>query len=86
MPINPFTPFFTGHINWIASSANHFWYLYIRVPKMKELYQWPELVYTNDVPRLSKSIEELITADNIVDGISLHKKVNENSTLIAKAG
>ena len=39
-----FTPFFTGHINWIASSSGHFWYLFIRFPKMNELYQWPELV------------------------------------------
>jgi rubredoxin len=79
-----FTPFFTGHINWIASSANHFWYLFIRIPKMKELYQWPELIYTNDVPRLSKYIEELILADKIVDSISLHKKVTEDMTVIAK--
>lgn len=79
-----FTPFFTGHINWIASSANHFWYLFIRIPKTKELYQWSELVYTNDVPRLSKYIEELIIKEEIIDGVSLHKKVNENITLIAK--
>ncbi len=80
-----FTPFFTGHINWIASSAGHFWYLFIRFPKRKELYQWPELVYTNDVPRLSKYIEEGIITDHITDGPSLHKKVNENTTLIVKS-
>ena len=79
-----FTPFFTGHINWIASPANHFWYLFIRFPKMKELYQWPELIYTNDIPRLSKYIEELIMADKDGDGASLYKKVCETITVISK--
>lgn len=79
-----FTPFFTGHINWIASASGHFWYLFIRFPKMKEWYQWPELMYTNDIPRLSKYMEELILTHHIRDGSALHKKVNETLTLIAK--
>ena len=79
-----FTPFFTGHINWIASPSGHFWYLFIRFPKMKELYQWPELVYTNDIPRLSKYLEELIITHSVADGPSLHKLVNEAITLIVK--
>lgn len=79
-----FTPFFTGHINWIASPANHFWYLFIRFPKMKEMYQWPELIYTNDIPRLSKYVEELMMADKEGDGPSLFKKVSESITVISK--
>ncbi len=79
-----FTPFFTGHINWIASASGHFWYLFIRFPKMKDLYQWPELVYTNDIPRLSKYVEELILTDKLIDGTSLYKQVSETITLIAK--
>src|SRR4051812_41260056 len=34
-------PFFTGHINWISSSAAHFWYLYIRFPKSQTIFRWP---------------------------------------------
>lgn len=79
-----FTPFFTGHINWIASSSVHFWYLFIRFPKMQELYQWPELIYTNDIPRLSKNIEELILLQKVADGPSLQQMVNETIPLIAK--
>lgn len=79
-----FTPFFTGHINWIASSAGHFWYLFIRFPKTKDLYQWPDLIYTNDIPRLSKYIEDLILFYQIADGVSLHLRVKEAITLIAK--
>ncbi|OLY93144.1 Rubredoxin [Cnuella takakiae] len=53
-------PFFTGHINWITASANHFWHLFIRFPKTQTLYCWPEQVYTNDIAVLSKRIESVL--------------------------
>ena len=79
-----FTPFFTGHINWVASAAGHFWYLFIRFPKTKELYQWPELVYTNDIPRVSKHIEDRVLDEGIPDGATLHKLVKATIAPIAK--
>jgi rubredoxin len=55
-----FVPFFTGNINFIASGAGNYWYLYIRFPKTTILYRWKDLVYSQDIPRLSKTIEEII--------------------------
>ncbi|MEO6733439.1 MAG: rubredoxin [Ferruginibacter sp.] len=56
-----FTPILTGNINWVASlHAQHFWHLFIRFPKTNIIYEWKEMVYTNDVARMSKHIEELI--------------------------
>ena len=55
-----FTPFFTGNINWIASKSPHYWYLTIRFPKSSALYNWKELVYTNEIPRVSKYLENLV--------------------------
>jgi rubredoxin len=56
-----FTPLLTGNINWVASpSAQHFWHLFIRFPKTNVIYEWKDMVYTNDVARMSKQIEELI--------------------------
>jgi rubredoxin len=56
-----FTPFFTGHINWIGCSSHvHYWFLFIRFPKTQTLFQWPELVYTNDIARVSKEIEAVL--------------------------
>ncbi len=56
-----FTPMLTGNINWVASStAQHFWHLFIRFPKTNTVYEWQQMVYTNDVARVSKEIEELI--------------------------
>jgi len=58
-----FVPFFTGHINWIASPNTHYWYLYIRFPKTHTVYCWPELIYTNDVAQVSKQLEAILLQD-----------------------
>ncbi len=56
-----FTPLLTGNINWVASpTAQHFWHLFVRFPKTNVIYEWKDMVYTNDVARMSKQIEALI--------------------------
>ena len=56
-----FTPILTGNINWVASlQAQHFWHLFIRFPKTNVIYEWKEMVYTNELARMSEHIEELI--------------------------
>lgn len=56
-----FTPMLTGNINWVASTkAQHFWHLFIRFPKTNTVYEWRQMVYTNDVARVSKEIEEVV--------------------------
>lgn len=56
-----FTPLFTGNINWVASpGCPHFWHLFIRFPKTNTIYEWKDMVYTNDLPRMSGKIEALI--------------------------
>jgi rubredoxin len=56
-----FTPLLTGNINWVASpSSQHFWHLFIRFPKTNVIYEWKDMIYTNDVARMSRQIEELI--------------------------
>jgi rubredoxin len=67
-----FVPLFTGHLNWVASNDIHYWYLYIRVPQQKELYCWPELIYTNNISEVSKRVEKLI--------VRMQKKKEEITT------
>lgn len=55
-----FVPFFTGHINWIAASQLHYWFLYIRFPQTNTLYCWPEEIYTNDIGQVSRAVEEML--------------------------
>ncbi|TDH27324.1 rubredoxin [Segetibacter sp. 3557_3] len=53
-------PLYTGHINWVSSPAVHFWQLHLRIPRTLSVHRFPGLVYTNDIARISKSIEQLI--------------------------
>jgi rubredoxin len=55
-----FVPFFTGNLNFISSPISNYWYLYIRFPKTNVLYRWKALIYSFDIPRISKLIEESI--------------------------
>jgi len=56
-----FTPLLTGNINWVASpSEKNYWHLFIRFPKTNIIYEWKDMVHTNDIIALSKRIEEAI--------------------------
>jgi rubredoxin len=55
-----FVSFFSGNINFIASGTNNYWYTYIRFPKTDQLYCFPSLVYSEDIPALAKAAEEII--------------------------
>ncbi|MGZ5133748.1 MAG: rubredoxin [Flavitalea sp.] len=55
-----FVPFFTGNINFLSSGMGNYWYLYIRFPKTTITYRWKSLVYSQDIPRMSKAIEKII--------------------------
>ncbi len=83
-----FMPFFTGNINWIASRNIHFWHLYIRFPKTNILFEWKELIYTNDIARLSKEIEKEIINEqslyNAADGNMLYKRITSATSFVSK--
>ncbi|MEX8549371.1 MAG: rubredoxin [Mucilaginibacter sp.] len=55
-----FVPFFTGNLNFIASEVSNYWFLYVRFPKTNQLYCWPSLIYSEDIPALSKLVESQI--------------------------
>jgi rubredoxin len=55
-----FVPFFSGNLNFITSGISNYWYLYIRFPKTTGTYCWPSLVYADDIPVISKTVENVI--------------------------
>src|SRR5215203_2087915 len=55
-----FVPFFTGNVNFISAPLSNYWYLYIRFPKTNLLYCWKALIYSFDIPRISRLIEATI--------------------------
>ncbi|WP_338868384.1 rubredoxin domain-containing protein [Spirosoma sp. SC4-14] len=77
-----FTPFFTGNLNFIASPEPHFWYLYIRPKQSNTLFRWPELIYTNDVGRLAKAVEEVMA--DVQQEDELYRAVATNRRFITQ--
>jgi rubredoxin len=78
-----FAPFFTGNLNFIASSVSNYWHLQIRYPKTNILYSWPSLIYSEDIPAMAKAIEAVIFAHKLqfydqpeVDSNPLHQMVS----------
>lgn len=56
-----FTPYFSGHLNFIASANPNFWYLYIRLPKTNKVFSFDKLIFSNEIPKLCKFLEEKIS-------------------------
>ena len=79
-----FTPFFTGNLNFIASPDPHFWHLYVRPKQSNTLFHWPELIYTNDIGRLAKAVENAMLDQGYSDGEMLYKAVASGQAFITQ--
>lgn len=61
-PSQSLVPLFTGQLNFIASKQEHYWYLHIRNPKKENSVEaWPKLIYSADIPKVARTIEEALT-------------------------
>jgi rubredoxin len=83
-----FVPFFSGHINFVASNVNNYWFVHIRFPKTDHIYCLPSLVYSEDIPSYAKAAEELILQNKQlyygqqeVDGETFFKMLANKLTL-----
>ena len=72
-----FTPFFTGNLNFISSPEPHFWYLYVRLKQSNTVFKWDGLIYTNEIGRLSKVVEECMLEEGLNEEYALKAAVNE---------
>ncbi|SDG48718.1 Rubredoxin [Dyadobacter soli] len=72
-----FTPFFTGNLNFISSPEPHFWYLYVRLKQTNTVFKWDDLIYTNEIGRLSKVVEECMLDEGLNDENALKAAVSE---------
>ncbi|WP_460947827.1 rubredoxin [Spirosoma daeguense] len=80
-----FTPFFTGNLNFIASSEPHFWHLYIRPKQSNSLFHWPDLIYSNDIGRLAQTIEKAMLDDGFRDESTLYQHITSTQTFITQS-
>jgi len=70
-----FVPFFTGNINFISSDIGNYWYLYIRLPQTAQIYPWKDLICSEDIPRISRIIEDLILQGMVTSADELYPAV-----------
>lgn len=58
-PLQGMVPLFTGNINFVASTIDNYWYLYIRYTELgPKPWCCPELIYGFDLAKVAKVIEE----------------------------
>lgn len=74
-PKQRLVPLFTGHINFIASEHEDYWYLYIRLPEWKKTEMYPALIYSWDMDKIELAIENILqeepeTIETIFDLVS----------------
>tara|TARA_R110002049_G_scaffold309212_2_gene518728 strand:- start:11291 stop:12721 length:1431 start_codon:yes stop_codon:yes gene_type:complete len=74
-PKQRLVPLFTGHINFIASEHEDYWYLYIRLPEWSKAEMYPALIYSWDLDKIELAIEGVLreepeTVDMIFDLVS----------------
>lgn len=60
-PLQQLVPLFTGDLNFIASTHEDYWYLYIRGKQWEKDAYYPLLIYTWDIAKVSEVIEEIIS-------------------------
>ncbi|MFM9826779.1 rubredoxin [Flavobacterium sp.] len=59
-PKQQLVPLFTGHINYIASDHEDYWYVYIRLPKWEKMELYPVLVYSWNIAEVYYAIEKIL--------------------------
>jgi rubredoxin len=82
-PFQTIVPFFTGELNFISSPTYQYWYLYLNL-KGEKIIRWNQLVYSMDIPKISKKIEELYLDGHISDVADLLAAVNASTQLLSK--
>nr|WP_294899701.1 rubredoxin [uncultured Pedobacter sp.] len=73
-------PFFTGHLNFVSSEVSNYWFLHIRYPQTNEMYSWPALVYSEDIPVISRLLEEKLLNKSVgeeikVKGLAFYQEI-----------
>ncbi|WP_262903296.1 rubredoxin [Hymenobacter psoromatis] len=86
-----FVPFFTGNLNFITSDIPNYWYLSVRWPQTNARYDWPTLVYSEDIPALSSAVERVILANKApltgqpaADGALLHSLASAGQRFVTQ--
>ena len=56
-------PFNTGQLNFVASGMGNYWHLYLRLTPQGQMQEWPSLVYSGNIARLTRRLEDHLTGE-----------------------
>ncbi|MBC9795527.1 rubredoxin [Sinomicrobium weinanense] len=59
-PAQRLVPLFTGHLNFIASGIEDYWYLHIRLPDWEKKAEYPALINSWDIEKVASAIEDIL--------------------------
>ncbi|MCM5663685.1 rubredoxin [Galbibacter mesophilus] len=59
-PKQRLVPLFTGHLNFVASNHEDYWFLNIRLPHWEKVVSYPALIYSWDIAKVSLAIENVL--------------------------
>lgn len=59
-PKQRLVPLFTGHLNFIASDHEDYWFLYVRLPDWSKTVVYPALVFSWDMAKITSTIESIL--------------------------
>lgn len=77
-PIQSLVPLFTGNINFVASSHDNYWFLFLRFSEL-ESRPWcaPDLIYGYDLAKIAKVIEEIDPVNSGLNYLEIYQKAKE---------
>ena len=83
-PKQQLVPLFSGQLNFIASEHEDYWYLNLRLPNWEKSVDYPVLIYSWDISKISKIIEEIYTDAEDVDELFMliNEQIETNSRTI----
>lgn len=85
-PKQQIIPAFSGELNFIASEHEDYWYLNLKLPHWNEAVFYPVLIYSYDIHKISKEIEDIYTdADDVEELFDLiNANLETNNRTIEK--
>ena len=83
-PKQQLVPLFSGHLNFIASEHEDYWYLHLNLPDTTETAYYPVLIYSWDISKIAKAIEETYRDADDIDELFLliNGQIETNSRTI----
>ena len=82
-PAQQLVPLYSGELNFIASEHEDYWYLNLKLPHWEESIFYPVLIFSYDIHRISKEIEDIATdaddVEELFDLINAHLETNNRT-------